>query len=72
MKHFNEIVGTIGVVMFDLLVALFVYLIWVSEPIVWFAVICTICFGATAVYATYKVLKYWIEKLSYLIKNKKE
>lgn len=72
MGHFNEYVGTLAVLMFDLLVALFIYLLAGSDVTKWVVVLLCIAFGAVALCATYSVVAYWTERIFGRFRKKKD
>lgn len=63
MEHENEILGTLMVIMFDLLVAFFIYLFIITDIPLALAIIVEAALGVMAIYATYKVGVYWYNKL---------
>lgn len=67
----EEILGTILVLLFDLIVGSFIY-VCTKFTIPTIATIITVTLGCVAGWATFKVCKYWILKLQEKWNSKKE
>lgn len=62
-----EIAGTIGVAFFTVIVALLIKLFWFNAiaPL-WVSIIGTVVLGGTAIWACWKVGKFWYNKFKEL------
>lgn len=70
--HANEILGTIATILFTILTIIFIKLFWVDAiaPF-WVALIFTIAFGVTSIWACVRVSVWWYRKIKdYLNRNK--
>ena len=70
--HSNEILGTIFTIVFTILTIIFIKLFWVDATApFWVALVFTIAFGATSIWACIKVGIWWYYKIkNYLNRNK--
>ena len=59
----EDVFGTIGMALFDLFVVILA-IIFFSESFVpvWVGLIATVVFGCIAIWGTYKICKYWLNK----------
>lgn len=70
--HANEILGTIATILFTIMTIVFIKLFWVDAiaPF-WVALIFTIAFGVTSIWACVNVGAWWYHKIKdYLNRNK--
>ena len=70
--HANEILGTIATILFTIMTIIFAKLFWVDAiaPF-WVALIFTIAFGVTSIWACVRVSVWWYHKIKdYLNRNK--
>ena len=67
----EEILGTIIVLLFDLIIGSFIY-VCTKFVVPTIAAIITVTLGCVAAWATFKVCKYWILKLQEKWNSKKE
>lgn len=63
MAHFREIFGTILTLGFDIFVILFVYFMLAKQIPVLAVALFAILFGGVGIWATYKVGRFWFNKL---------
>jgi xanthine/uracil permease len=69
MERENEILGTAFVLIFDALIAFFVYVLCKSGLPAFLPILIGIAAGCLAIWATYKIAKYWIRRFG---KSEKE
>ena len=62
MEHENEFFGTLLIVSFDLLIAFFIYVLLKSTVPSLLSVAISLIGGAVAVWATTKLVRYWIKR----------
>lgn len=59
----NEIFGTVLTVLFDFMVAVMIYLFFATENVFGvFPVLVSVAFAGVALWATFKVARYWVVK----------
>ena len=71
--HSNEILGTIMTAFFTLLTIIFIKLMWVDAIApTWLAIVVTVAFGATSIWACTKVGIWWYHKIKEILARKKK